>query len=357
MGTRAYTQELRGADECVVCYEAANGRELWLHADRVCFTSPTAGDGPRATPSISGCLVFTLGATGLLNCLDADTGQRHWSIDVIADNQAGNLYHGLSGSPLVVHDLVIVSTGASGHSLVAYDAHTGRRVWQTGSDPAGYGSPQLCVIDGREQAVILNRPGLAAHDPITGELLWTFPWTNNEETNCSQPAPVANDRLLISTGYGKGAALLQVRQQAGGWSAESLWTSRRLKTKFSSAVIRGERAFGLDDGVLACLNLADGSLCWRAGRYGHGQLLLINDALLVQCENGDVALVAADGSKHHELGRFAALSDKTWNYPALAGRLLIVRNDREAMCFELPRTNTNAYVPISTRSLRPICLR
>ncbi|HEV3003726.1 MAG TPA: hypothetical protein VGX78_04665, partial [Pirellulales bacterium] len=152
----------------------------------------------------------------------------------------------------------------------------------------------------------------------------------------SQPAPVGGNRVLVSTGYGKGCALLQVQCSEAAWSAESLWTSRQLKTKFASAVVRGGFAYGLDDGVLTCIDLASGSRRWRAGRYGHGQVLLIEDSMLVQCEDGDVALVAADPAAHRELGRAPALGGKTWNYPALAGSLLVVRNDLEAACFELP---------------------
>lgn len=336
VAARAYTQEQRGADEGIVCYDAASGRELWSHLDRTGFASETSGDGPRATPSVHNGRVYTLGATGLVNCLDALSGERLWSVDVLADNHAGNLYHGLSGSPLVWHDRVIVSVGGHGHSLVAYDARTGERAWRAGDDAAGYGSPLVCAFGDREQIVTLNRPGLAAHDPATGEVLWQFPWTNSAETNCSQPVPIGGDRLLVSTGYGKGCALLQIGETAEGWSGEPLWTSRNLKTKFSSPVVHGGCAFGLDDGILACVDLTDGRRRWKAGRYGHGQVLLVDDVLLVQCEDGQIVLLAADPSAHRELARLAALGDKTWNYPALAGRLLLVRNDREAACFELP---------------------
>ncbi|HVW37437.1 MAG TPA: PQQ-binding-like beta-propeller repeat protein [Pirellulales bacterium] len=288
-----------------------------------------------------GDCVYSFGATGLLNCLDRRSGRRLWSVDVLPDNESGNLIHGLSGSPLIVDDLVVVSAGGKGEkSLVAYDRKTGRCVWRAGDDPAGYGSPLVCTLAGRRQIVILNRPGLAAHDVETGRLLWTFPWANAAETNCSQPIPVGEQRLFVSSGYGKGCALLQVELRKNGeWRVQPIWISRSLKTKFTSAVIHAGHAFGLDDGILCCVDLDDGRRRWKAGRYGHGQVLLAGDTLLVQCESGDVALVAADPAEYRELARFAALASKTWNYPALAGRWLVCRNDREAVCFELNSAN------------------
>lgn len=331
----AYSQEQRGDDECVVCYQARTAREVWRHADRVEFVSSTAGDGPRATPTVCDGRVYTLGGTGRLNCLDALTGARLWSVDVLADNSVGNQYHGVSCSPLVLDEMVVVSVGGPAHSLVAYNAASGARLWTGGDDAAGYGSPLACTFDSQRQIVILNAPGIAAHDPATGKILWSFSWKNDTRTNCSQPVQADGDRLLVSTGYGKGSVLLRVSRSAEGWSAEPLWANRNLKTKFSSAVVTRGHAFGLDEGILTCLRLADGSRCWKAGRYGHGQLLLVGDLLLVQCEDGQVAVVAADSTIHRELARWEALDGKTWNYPALAGRLLLVRNDRQAACFEL----------------------
>lgn len=340
----AFTQEQRGESEAVVCYDLATGEQRWVHTDAACFRSPTAGDGPRATPAVAHADVYTLGATGILNCLDVRTGRRRWSVDILADNRAGNLFHGLSGSPLVVGDAVVVSAGgAHSHSLAAYERSTGSRLWIGGDDAAGYGSPLLCRITGQRQIVILNRPGLAAHDPHTGKVLWTFPWANDQETNCSQPVPLDGDRVLVSTGYGKGCALVAIKPSSDGtWSAEPIWTSRNMKTKFSSAVAREGYAYGLDDGILTCIDLADGQRRWKAGRYGHGQVLLVGDVLLIQAESGEVVLVEATPDEHHELGRFSALEGKTWNYPALAGSLLLVRNDREAACYELPVERENA---------------
>jgi outer membrane protein assembly factor BamB len=335
---RAFSHEQRGNRETVVCRDLLTGRELWADGESARFESPTTGDGPRDTPALAHGRVYALGATGWLTCLDAVTGRRHWATNVLADHHSSNLFHGLSGSPLVVGDLVLVSAGGPhGNSLAAYDCRTGNLRWSGGDDPAGYGSPQRCMLAGTSQILIFNRPGLAAHDPRTGRLLWSFAWMNSQETNCSQPVPVGDDRLLLSTGYGKGSALIKVlRSHAGNWFAEPIWTSRGLKTKFSTAVVHGGFAYGLDEGVLTCLDLSDGSRRWRAGRHGHGQLLLVGTLLLIQAESGEVVLVEASSERYREHGRLPALAGKTWNYPALAGRWLLVRNDREAACFELP---------------------
>jgi outer membrane protein assembly factor BamB len=115
-----------------------------------------------------------------------------------------------------------------------------------------------------------------------------------------------------------------------------VWTSRALSSKFSTAVVCKDCLYGLDDGVLVCVDLATGRRRWKQGRYHHGQLLLAGDLLIIQAESGEVFLVAPTPEAPHEWGHFAALDGKTWNNPALAGRLLLVRNDREAACFELP---------------------
>ncbi|HEV3022741.1 MAG TPA: PQQ-binding-like beta-propeller repeat protein, partial [Pirellulales bacterium] len=270
-------------------------------------------------------------------CLDRSNGTCRWTIDILADNGASNLFHGLSGSPLVVDGLVIVSAGGrAGKSLAAYDFQTGNCVWRSGDDAAGYGSPQLCSLADHDQMVVLNRSTLAAHDPLTGRVLWSFPWENSTGTNCSQCVPLAG-RIFVSSGYGKGCGVLELTPNvAGDWSVQPVWTNRNLRTKFTSAVARDGFSYGLDEGVLCCIDLADGTRRWRAGRYGHGQLLLAGDKLVVQAESGEVALVAAEPDAWREFARFAALADKTWNHPALAGRLLLVRNDREAACYELP---------------------
>lgn len=339
-GNLAVTQEQHGPQEAVVCHQLQTGKEIWRHQDAACFASAATGDGPRATPTVYQGTVYTFGATGILNCLDAATGTSIWTVDTLKDNGAPPLIHGMSGSPLVVGDVVVVCAGGtSGRSLVAYDRHTGQRAFSAGDAKAAYTSPQLARVDGQWQILMHNADGLFAHDPADGRILWYFDWKNDAGTNCTQPVAFddGTDRILAVTGEGEGCAMIHVSRHAtGGWTTVRLWHSRGLHSKFANVVARDNYAYGLDNGILVCLDLKDGRRCWKRGRYGHGQLLLVGDLLLVQAEKGDVVLVEATPEEHRELTRFAALSSKTWNHPALSGRLLVVRNDREAACYELP---------------------
>lgn len=346
VGSSAITQEQRGEYEMVVCYDLMSGQERWSHSDHDRYEVIPAGVGPRATPTIVGDRVYTLGATGILNCLDLGTGERIWSEDILHDNDAELASWGMSGSPLVLDDLVVVSAGGKdGKSLVAYHKDTGERVWRGGSSPAEYSSPLLTTLAGVPQILIFNYGSVAAHDPNGGELLWQHPWPSG--TQCvSQPVPLPDDHLFVSSAYGIGCKLFQIAHDADNQlKATLVWETPRLKAKFTNVVHRDGYIYGLDDGVLVCLDLADGQRKWKRGRYGHGQVILVdgpdeiknqNSLLLVSAESGDVLLVEVNPNESKELARFPALASKTWNNPALAGQYLLVRNDREAACYELP---------------------
>lgn len=336
VGNVAVTQEQWGGEERVVAYDAATGEPLWSHADEARYATVVAGVGPRAVPTITDGRVFTMGATGLVNALELATGRRLWAHDVLRENDATAPEWGKSCSPLVVDGRVVVSAGgAGGRSLVAFDAATGAPAWSAGSDGSSYSSPQLLTLAGRRQVVILNHGSLAGHDPQTGALLWEQPFPG-AQPNVAVPLLLGSDRLLVSVGYGVGSKAYRIAAAGDALSAALEWESPRLKSKFANLVRHEGSVYGLDDGVLACLDPATGERRWKDGRYGHGQLLLVGGTLLVQTEEGEVVLVdpAADGL--HERTRFGALEGKTWNPPALAGRLLVVRNDREAAAFELP---------------------
>ncbi len=336
VGGRALTQEQEGEEETVTCYELSTGRRLWRHADPARYFTVLAGEGPRCTPTVAGARVYTLGATGLLNCLDLADGRRVWSRRITEDAGSSVPEWGFAGSPLVYEGRVIVSAGGrDGRSLLAYHAETGELLWAAGSQAASYSSPVVHTLAGRPQALMFNSRFITAHDPETGHVLWEYPWGAGHP-NVAVPVAVGPNRVVFSSGYGVGAELLEVAPDPEGrWAARRVWKSIRLKAKFANFVEREGHLYGLDDGVLACVAVEDGTLRWKEGRYGHGQMLLVGDLLLVTAETGELALLRPTPEAPNELHRFRVFSGKTWNPPALAGDVLLVRNDREAACLRL----------------------
>ena len=337
VGDSAITQEQEAEWEKVVCYGLSTGELKWSHQDQARYDAPPAGLGPRATPTISGNRVYTVGSTGILNCLDFETGEQLWTTNIFQENEAKLPPWGVSISPLVFGDLVIVSAGGA----VAYHGETGEIVWTGHRTQSGYSSPLRTTLAGTEQIILFNQGLITAHVPLTGELLWKQPWVEAYAECVAQPVPMSDDTLLVSTGYGAGAKLYQLsRNSIDEFNVSILWETLNLKAKFTNIIHYNGYLYGLDDGIFACINPADGTRQWKRGRYGHGQTLLISDVLLILTESGEVVLVAPYPESHIEHARFAVLKGKTWNTPALAGPYLLVRNDREAACYELPIINT-----------------
>ncbi len=239
----------------------------------------------------------------------------------------------MAGSPLVYGDTVVVIAGGSQGGVVAFDIETGKRAWASGSRPASYASPRLVELDGSPAILAFGGDGLSAHGAADGQELWHFPWTNGPRVNAAMPVLVTPGRLFISSGYGQGCTVLEL---AGAGAPTELWRSRQMKCKFNDPVVHDGFVYGLDEGILVCLDLETGRRRWKRGRYGYGQLLLVGDKIVVQAEKGYLALVEASPKRFRELGRFTALSEKTWNHPVLVDGRLLVRNASEMACFELP---------------------
>jgi outer membrane protein assembly factor BamB len=336
-GARLYTQEQRGEDEIVACYDATTGEPVWMHRDEARFWEANAGPGPRATPTLDGGLVYAFGATGILNVLDAAQGSVVWSRDAASDTGTEVPYWGFASSPLVVEDVVIVAVAGQ---LVGYDRVDGERRWLGPAGETGYSSPHRATIDGVAQVLLLNGDGVMAVSAGDGTLLWKHEWPGD---GIVQPAVTSDGDVLIGTGSGMGDGVgagvqrITVTRGPGGWTVEEGWTSNGLKPYFNDYVVHGGHAFGFDGGILACIDLEDGERLWKGGRYGHGQLLLLADqgVLLVVSEKGDLALVAASPDGFSELARIPAIEGKTWNHPALVDDLLLVRNGQEMVAYRL----------------------
>lgn len=334
-GDRFYTQEQLGEDEIVSCYKMSTGEPVWRHRDAARFWESNAGAGPRATPTLSNGRVYTLGATGIVNALDAGSGAVVWTRNAASDTGAKLPGWGFAGSPLVIGDTVVVATAGT---LIAYDAATGEPRWKGPEGRGGYSSPQLATIDGVPQILLLSGTGATSVAPADGKQLWVHEWKGD---GIVQPALTADGDVLIGAGSGmsdgNGVLRIAVAHGSGGWTTQERWTSIGLKPYFNDFVVHKGHAFGFDGSRLACINLEDGKRTWKDGHYGHGQLVLLpdQDLLLVLSEQGELALVKAAPDQFTELAQFPAIEGKTWNHPALAGDVLLVRNGEEMVAFRL----------------------
>jgi outer membrane protein assembly factor BamB len=335
-GDRALTMEQHGDNEAVTCYEAATGELLWIHTYPASFYELIAGPGPRATPTVHEDRVYTVGATGVLNCLDLYTGRALWTTNILEDADSKIIKWGHAGSPLIHGDLVIVNPGGKDdHATAAYHKETGEKIWHAFSADSSYGSPLLANLAGAPQILIQHNQSISSHDPTSGDVLWSIPW-KGEWPKVTQPLAIAPDQLLLSSGYGKGAALYQIEKNSmGDLTPKKLWDNIRLKSKFANIVQLDSHVYGLDDGILTCLETATGQRIWKGGRYGHGQIILADQHLLIMTEYGDLVLVNATPESHQEVAKLKVLYGKTWNPHALAGEYLFVRHDNEAACYKL----------------------
>lgn len=335
VGDRALTQEQNGSEERVTCYELGTGRLVWSHGDPEQYINTIAGEGPRATPTIHGDRVFTLGAKGRLNALELTTGKRIWTRSLTEEASRGVPEWGFSGSPLVQDGLVIVSAGGhDGKSMLAFHSETGEPAWSGGSSSPGYSSPFPATLAGIPQILIVNNRSVASHDPRTGSVLWEVPFGAGMPL-VANPVVVGPDSVIFSAGYNVGAEKFTVTGATN--TPVSDWKSKKLKAKFSNPVFRDGFVYGLDDGILACLDAKDGSQRWKEGRYGHGQGLLVGDRMILISESGELVLLQPTPDGPHELGRIAVLDSKTWNPIAMQDDHVLVRNDREAALVILPR--------------------
>jgi|GEM_PF-671976 len=340
VGDFVCTQEQRGNSESVVCYRADNGEEVWARGEEGKHSDLPSGAGPRATPSFAKNRVFAVTASGVISCLQAGTGEPIWHVNLSERFGATKPVFGLSTSPLIVGDLVIVNPASpSAPRLVALSTATGETRWETeakGTD--GYSSPHLTTLANTSQILIFNGNGLFGHDPASGRELWNYDWvTKQNEPTTMQPLVLPDGRIVVGGGnVGVGTRCVKVKHEGDKWSTSEVWKTTRFTPKFNDMIRVGEHLFGLDGGYLVCLKLADGSISWKEGDYGAGQLLLVGDKLLIATEKGKLVCVAAKPEEYEELWQMDAVKGKTWNHPALARGRLYFRNATQMAVFDLP---------------------
>jgi hypothetical protein len=344
-GGRVYTlvrEKPEREQEAVLCLDAESGAEKWRYA-YPCSYRHRWGNGPRSTPAVDGPYVYTVGATGIFHCLEAATGRVVWSHDLLKEFEAPNLQWGTAFSPLVEGDLVFtMSGGPDGNSLAAFDKRSGGLKWKALDDPAGYSSPIAVTAAGVRQVVFFTGKNLVGVSPQDGKLYWSYPWETKDGVNAATPISWG-DYLFISSGYGKGCALLKVEKDgADGLQVKRVYENNLMRNHFSGCVLYKEHLYGFTDpGILTCMEFRTG-VCdpsarrgWQQRGFGKGSLMAADGHLIILGEEGRLALAEATPEGYREKASCRIFHDRSWTVPVLADGRLYLRDQQQIVCLDL----------------------
>lgn len=339
VGPLLFTQEQRGEQEAVVAYSAEDASTAWTFETEGRFEASMGGIGPRATPTYRDGKLYVTGGNGLVFCLDAKSGELVWEYDLIKQLKVPLPTWGFSSSPLVYNDLIIVFAGGgegedgTGKGTVALARETGKLVWSTGDGSHGYSSPHLATLHGKEQILVSSNRGIRSFEPSDGSMIWKHDWEIGQMARVTQPIVVDNT-VYMGTGYGNGTMRFDVDLTDGFWTTEEAWVAP-MKPYFNDAVFLDGYLFGFDGKIFMCIDAETGEKAWKKGRYGHGQVLLIEDQklLLITTERGELVLVKATPDSHDEIARVKSVTGITWNHPVIANGRLYVRNAQEMVSY------------------------
>ena len=316
-----------------MAFDAATGKKVWETAAGSSFRE-RRGHGPRGTPAVDGTVLYALSADGTLVCLNLADGKQVWSQNIV-ERYKGDVPHwGISESPLVDGDKVIVTPGGSDGTLVALNKKTGAPLWKTkGSDAAAYSSPIVVQTGGVRQYVTLTSGGAVGVSAGTGELLWRYDKVANRTANIATPI-FAKDHIFVSTDYGTGCALLKV---GGGGKASEVYFNREVKNHYSSSVLVGDHLYGFSSQILTAMNFLTGEVTWRDRTVGKGSVTLADGMLYVFSERGQMALVEAVPDAYKEKGRFSIPAGEfnTWTPPVIANGRLYLREQDNLYSFDI----------------------
>lgn len=342
-GEQAVTMFQDETQQFAVSLSTESGKVLWKTALAPAYENGM-GNGPRATPTVAGGRVFVMTGEGLLAGLDAATGKLLWKISVPQKFGGQAAEYGVSCSPLVAGDLVIVQAGSDSAGAIAVQCATGELAWQARSGRSGYASPVLVKLAGIPQVVVFDAAGAGGLDPQTGAELWQFPFPTEYDCNTACPVQVGENELLISAGENHGSVILQVAKSGGGLQVQSVWSSlgkdSQLRAEWQTPVVHEGHLYGLDNSGsagpitnLVCIRLSDRKTVWQKSRFGKGNLILADGCLWITTMKGELVLVEAAAAGYRELGR-ATVMETTRQAPALSGGRLYVRDDQHVICLE-----------------------
>jgi outer membrane protein assembly factor BamB len=330
---RIYTMGLRGDKEFIVAFDVATGKEVWAVQNGSAFRNDR-GDGPRGTPTIDGDRLYALGGSGDLSCLDVKTGKVIWTMNVLQKFGGSNPRWGISESPLIMDEKVLVNAGGSDASIVALSKKDGSVIWKTQSEQAGYSSAIPIMIGGKTQVVFFTSTRAVGLDPKDGTLLWEYKNASNRTANAATPI-VRNNRVFISSDYGTGAGLVEIK--ADGKTAQEIYFTKEMRNHHSSSVLIGEHLYGFSGSILTAMKFDTGEVVWKDRSVGKGSLVFADGHLYCFSENGVVGLVEATPTGYKEKGRFTITQDSlpTWTHPVVAGGRLYLRDQDTIYAYDV----------------------
>lgn len=332
---RLYTMGLRGDSEYVIAFDVATGKEVWATPNGGAYRD-SRGDGPRGTPTIDGDKLYALGGNGDLSCLEARTGRAVWKMNILQKFGGENIGWGISESPLVLGDRVLVNAGGPGASIVALNKKDGTVLWKTQSDKAGYSSAISLQVGGKTQVVFFTQERALGLDPVDGKVLWEYARPSNNVANVATPVARAN-RVWISSDYGTGGGLVEIRADAKGVTASEVYFTKEMRNHHSSSVLIGDHLYGFSGGILTAMRFDTGEVAWKDRSVGKGSLVYADGNLYCLSENGVVGLVEATPTAYREKGRFNIKQENlpTWAHPVIAGGRLYIRDQDAIYAFDV----------------------
>jgi outer membrane protein assembly factor BamB len=332
---RLFTMGARDNTEYIIAFDVATGQQLWATPHGRRFNNDR-GDGPRGTPTVDGGQLYALGGSGDLSCLDVQSGKIIWSLNILQKFGGSNIRWGLSESPLVLSDRVLVNAGGSGASIVALNKKDGSLIWKSQSDEAGYSSAVTTDIGGVPQAVFFTGDRALGLDIRDGRLLWDYHKVSNRTANIATPI-IHRNRVFLSSDYGTGCALLELKPNGQGIAAQEVYFNRDMRNHHSSSVLIGEHLYGFSSSILVALRFDTGELAWRDRSVGKGSLVYADGHLYCYSETGVVGLVEATPAGYREKGRFQIQQGSlpTWSHPVVAGGRLYLRDQDTIYCFDV----------------------
>ncbi len=331
-GGRLFTLGLRGEREFVIAFDIATGKEVWATAHGGAYRD-SRGDGPRGTPTVDGNNVYALGGNGDLSALDAKTGHIIWALNVLKKFGGENINWGISESPLVIGDRVLINAGGPGASIVALNKKDGSLIWKSQNDKAGYSSGMPVQIGTTTQVVFFTHQRALGLDLKDGKLLWEYPRAANDVANVATPV-VRGNRVFISSDYGTGAGMVEIKADG---RAQEVYFTKDMRNHHSSSVLIGDYLYGFSSSILTAMKFDTGEVAWRDRSVGKGSLVFADGNLYCLSENGVVGLVEATPTGYHERGRFRIPQESlpTWTHPVVAGGRLYLRDQDTIYAFDV----------------------